>query len=102
MMTKILLAASAACLLAMPASAYTVKANIDCPDVLKEDANPTFSAQNHWWVLGYITARNFEADADVGKGVDNDTIYQMLIEYCTNNPNDDIDDASIFIYESLK
>lgn len=102
MMTKILLAASAACLLAAPAAAYTVKANIECPDVLKEDSNPTFSAQNHWWVLGYITARNYVDDAEAGKGVDNDVIYQMLIDYCTNNPNDDIDDASIYIYESLK
>jgi len=101
-MRALLLSVTAAGLLAAPAQAYTVKANVECTAVLKEDANATYRMANQWWVLGYLTARNYEADLDAGKGIDDEVIYQMLLEYCGANPGNDIDDASQAIFEALR
>jgi hypothetical protein len=89
-------------LTAPSASAYLVKGNVDCPDVLKEDANATYRLQNNWWVLGYVSALNYANDTSRGQGVDSDAIYGMLLEYCAGHPADDIDDASQHIYNTLR
>ena len=89
-------------LLPSSASAYLVKANAKCPDVLKEDANATFRAQNHWWVLGYISALNFANNTRVGEGVDNDRVYSMMLDFCSQHPEGDLDDAGQYLYNALK
>lgn len=94
--------------MAAPAVAYTVKGSVECPDVLKEDSNEAYSLANRWWVLGYITGRNYQTElqtgdaTQTGAGVDEDQIYAYVIEFCKNNPDKDMDDASIDLYESLK
>ena len=87
--------------LPMTAKAYTVKGSVECPDIVREDANEDFRPSNQWWVLGYITARNYEEDADVGLDIDNDKIYAMGLDFCRRNSASDWDDAAIQIYDSM-
>jgi hypothetical protein len=83
------------------AHAYWIKGSVDCPDVVVEDANKSFQLANKFWLLGYITARNYDEDADVAKEVEDDVIYGMMLAYCKNNPSSDMDDAAIRVYEIL-
>lgn len=68
--------------IASPAAAYTVKGSVECPDVIREDANEDFRKMNMWWVLGYISGRNYESDASVGKGLDSEDLYGHVLTYC--------------------
>ena len=88
--------------MAQPAAAYTVKGSVECPDVVREDANENHRKMNMWWVLGYISARNYERDASVGKGEDAEHLYGHVLSYCRNHPGNDLDDASIALYDLLK
>jgi hypothetical protein len=92
----------AAALMPSPAAAYLVKANVQCPDVLKEDANPTFRLQNNWWVLGYISALNFANDTQSGEGVSSEDVYYMLLDFCEQHPEADIDEAGQYLYNILR
>lgn len=83
------------------AHAYTVKGSVECPGVIKEDANESFRLANQFWLLGYITARNYNDDEEVGSGVDDDVIYGMMLAYCKKNSSSDIDDAAVRIYKIL-
>lgn len=95
-------AAVLATLIAGQANAYTVKGSVECPDIMREDSNSEFRLANKWWILGYITARNYVNDDSVGSGVDNDVIYDIALEYCRRNRNKDWDDAAIYTYDRLK
>ena len=88
--------------IASPAAAYTVKGSVECPDVIREDANEDFRKMNMWWVLGYISGRNYESDASVGKGLDSEDLYGHVLTYCRNNLASDMDDAAIDLYDLLK
>ncbi|MBT3930312.1 MAG: hypothetical protein HOK98_00445 [Rhodospirillaceae bacterium] len=83
------------------AHAYTVLGNVECPDVVKEDGNESFRLANQFWVLGYISARNYEDDTQVGSGVEDEVIYGMMLAYCKKNPSSDMDDAAIRVYKIL-
>ncbi len=65
--------------LALPstAGAYTIKGSVECPDIVREDSNENYRLANEWWLLGYITARNYEDDADVGLNIEDDKIYEL-------------------------
>ena len=82
-----------------PAAAYTVKGSVKCPEVVTEDANESYRLANKFWVLGYISARNFVNDSDVAKDVDDDVLYNEVLVFCRNNPTKDMDDAAIELYE---
>lgn len=86
---------------AAPAAAYTVKSSVECPDIVREDENENYRAMNRWWLMGYFTGRNFADDAEVGKAIEDENIYQMALDYCRNNPQNDWDDAAIHIYDRL-
>ena len=88
--------------MASPAAAYTVKGSVECPDVVREDANGQHRMMNMWWVLGYFSGRNYELAADVGEGVDSDVLYAHVLTYCRAHPGNDMDDASIDLYDLLK
>ncbi len=88
--------------IAQPAAAYTVKGSVECPDVIREDANEDFRKMNMWWVLGYISGRNYESDASVGKGLDSEDLYGHVLTYCRNNLASDMDDAAIDLYDLLR
>ncbi len=86
---------------------YTVKGSIECPDVVREDDDTNFRAMNKWWVLGYFSGRNFERDkflddALVGKGIDSDALYGLVLGYCRDHPGNDLDDASHDLYDRLQ
>ena len=112
-MKKLLVAGLVIGLGAFPAMAdYTVKGSVECPDIVKEDANENYREYNKWWLLGYFSARNYAADtannaggtqknSEVGKGIDNDNIYNMALDFCKNNPGNDWDDAAIHVYDLL-
>lgn len=87
---------------AATANAYTVKGSVECPDIMREDRDEHYREYNKWWLLGYITARNYDDDAQVGAGVEDDDIYRMALSYCSKNSADDWDDAAIYIYNRLK
>ena len=86
---------------AAPAAAYTVKSSVECSDVVREDANQSYREMNKWWLMGYFTGRNFAADGEAGKAVEDDDIYQLALEYCRSNPGGDWDDAAIHVYDRL-
>lgn len=101
-MKNIILAGLFAAVAVFPASAeYTVKGSVECPDIVKEDANENYREYNKWWLLGYITARNYSADQTVGKGIENDNLYSMALDFCKSNPGNDWDDAAIHVYDLL-
>lgn len=83
------------------AHAYLVKGNVECQDVVKEDENESYRLANKFWLLGYLTARNFENQAEKGKNIEIDDLYEVALTYCKNNPAMDIDDAGIFLYDRL-
>jgi len=88
--------------IASPAAAYTVKGSVECPDVVKEDATENFRKMNMWWVLGYISGRNYENDTSVSKGIDGEDLYAHVLSYCRTHPGNDMDDASIDLYDALR
>ncbi len=88
--------------MASPAAAYTVKGSVECPDVIREDNNENHRKMNVWWILGYFSGRNYENDASVGKGVDGEDLYAHVLSYCRTHPEDDMDDASIDLYNLVK
>lgn len=89
------------CLFAAPAQAYTVKGGVTCQGVIEEDARAEYRNMNKWWLLGYISARNFENNADVGANVESDALYGLALGYCKSNPAQDWDDAAQNLYKSL-
>lgn len=101
-MKPILIAALAIALTPVGAQAYTVIGGIQCPKMIEEDANESYKLANEFWLLGYLSGRNFENDIDVGKGFDSSTIYVMALDFCRNNPSKDIDDAAIRVYDILR
>lgn len=105
---KNLLLASAILALGMGAAQadYTVKGSVECPDILKEDGNENYREFNKWWLLGYVTARNYTADqsggnGEVAKGIEPDSLYQMALSYCQANAGSDWDDAAMHVYDLL-
>ena len=88
--------------LASPAAAYTVKGSVECPDVVREDANEDHRNMNMWWMLGYFSGRNYELDATTGKGLDAEDLYGHVLSYCRNHLGNDMDDAAIELYNLLK
>jgi hypothetical protein len=88
--------------IAHSAAAYTVKGHIECPDVVREHANENFRSMNMWWLLGYVTARNYIDAVEVGAGIDDEVIYEIGHQFCLENPASDWDDAGIHVYEQLK
>ncbi len=92
---------------ALPASAeYTVKGSVECPDIVKEDANENYREYNKWWLLGYLTARNYAADligpdANVAKGIESDELYARALAFCRENPDSDWDDAAVDLFDRL-
>ena len=88
-------------LAALPAAGYTVKGSVDCADIIREDGDSNFREMNKWWLLGYFTARNYETDAEVGRGLEDENLYQMALDYCRADSSKDWDDAAIQIYDRL-
>ena len=84
-----------------PASAYTVKSSVECTDIVREDANEDYRAMNRWWLMGYFTGRNYAADAEVGREIEDENIYQMALDFCRGNPGNDWDDAAVQVYDRL-
>ena len=84
-----------------PAAAYTVKSAVECPDIVREDSEENFREMNKWWLMGYFTARNYMIDAEVGSDIEDESIYQMALDYCRSNPSSDWDDAAIHVYDLL-
>ena len=76
-------------LMAAPsASAYTVKQMGTCAEWVG-------SPNDRFWVLGFISGVNFAQDADHARGIEAAEIYKFITRYCTQNPQDDLADASI-------
>jgi len=88
--------------MASPAAAYTVKGSVECPDVIREDSNENHRKMNMWWILGYFSGRNYELDAQVGKGIDGDDLYAHVLTYCRSHLGNDMDDASNDLYKLLR
>jgi hypothetical protein len=94
-------AALMALALAGPAATYTVKSSVECTDIVREDSHENYREMNKWWLMGYLTGRNYAVDAEAGKAVEDENIYQMALDYCRSNPDDDWDDAAIHVYDRL-
>jgi hypothetical protein len=83
------------------ANAYTVNGSVECTDIIREDSNEDYRLANMFWILGYITARNYEDDADAGADVANVKIYALRLDCCRRNQGSDWDDAAIQVYVTL-
>lgn len=92
----------------MPAGAdYALRGQVKCTDVVKEHGHQHYRQYNVWWLLGYVSARNFAADKAgenglAGKGVDNAKLYETALKYCRENPDKDWNDAAHHTYGGLK
>lgn len=95
-------AAIASIAAAAPAHAYTIKGAVECPVILEEHKNEDYRAMNRWWLLGYITARNYNDNADVSRGIGEHDIYQVAYDYCARNSSSDWDDAAQHVYNHYR
>lgn len=84
---------------ATPVQAYIVKGAVDCATILEEHKREDYRAMNRWWLLGYITARNYVDDADVTTGVDEHDIYDVAYRFCSKNLDSDWDYAAQHTYD---
>ena len=106
-MKRLLVLAAGVAALCQPALAdYTVKGSVECPAIVEEDANEHYREYNKWWMLGYITGRNFALaqvglDGEGGKDIEVDVIYAEALAFCKANPDSDWDDAALDLYERL-
>ena len=107
-MKKLVLALVLTGIAAVPVQAnYALRGKVSCKDVLREHEHRHYSQYNMWWLLGYITARNFATATEggngmVGKDVKNEAIYDTAYQYCKANPEKDWNDAAQHTYDSLK
>ena len=83
------------------AAGYTVKSSVACRDIIREDSHESYREMNKWWLMGYFTGRNYAINAEAGKAVEDEELYQMALGYCRNNPDGDWDDAAIHIYDQV-
>ena len=84
--------------------AYTAKGSVSCGTVIssyKKNAVLTDGMMTAY-VNGFLTGRNYETNGNVGKGVDNESIFYALLKYCRENPLKDNVDAAEYIYRELK
>ena len=75
--------------------------------VLGGDANDHYREYNKWWLLGYISARNYAiellgTDGVAGKNVENEEIYALALSFCQANQEKNWDDAAIHVYDILE
>jgi hypothetical protein len=85
----------------VPGLAYTVKSSVECPDIVREDSEEAYREMNKWWLMGYLTGRNYAADGEVGSAIEDENIYRMALDYCRDNPSSDWDDAAVHVYDLL-
>ena len=52
--------------------------------------------------LGFITAMNFVLNTDAASGIDEDSIYYDVLNYCRKEPLKDVFDAAFNTYQKLK
>lgn len=83
------------------AAEYTIKGSVACTDVLAEDSDDTYREMNKWWLMGYVTARNFEGQLSIAQDVADEELYQMGIDFCRANRDLDWDDAAQDVYRRL-
>ncbi|RDE10560.1 hypothetical protein [Pelagibacterium lacus] len=93
---------AAATLASGQANAYLVKGNVTCPEIMEEHNNETYRAMNRWWLLGYITGRNYELDLETGLDVGEDALYKTAYQFCADNPDLTWDDAAYFLYDQMQ
>jgi hypothetical protein len=86
--------------LSVQAGAWTVKGVgvRACGEVI----NKLDKASYGQWLLGYISGKNYNEDASVGKGMSGIAIYEAAMKYCRENPLNDWADASEDVYQQLK
>ncbi len=53
------------------------------------------------WLLGYLTRYNYEHETQLGEGFKNQALLDTALQYCTNNPLDDFDQAAANVIEKL-
>lgn len=80
---------------------YTIKGSVSCTDILSEDSDKTFREMNKWWLMGYVTARNFAAQQNIAQDVADEELYQLGLEFCRQNRALDWDDAAQDVYQRL-
>tara|TARA_B100001559_G_C16076839_1_gene428435 strand:+ start:169 stop:480 length:312 start_codon:yes stop_codon:yes gene_type:complete len=84
--------------------AYTVKGSVSCGTIIssyEKDASLTRGMMIAF-VNGYFTGRNYETNADVGKGTDNESRFYALLKYCRENPLKKNYHGAEHIYNKLK
>ena len=87
-----------------PGYGYLVHGAYQCGEILSDDKdnNTTSMYQTKSYIQGYITARNYSANADVGENVKSQSLYYYVIKFCKDNPLKGIHHAAESIYLDLK
>ena len=83
----------------------TIKGGIahDCAQLQKayDNQNDPFLNQYQQAVLGFLSGLNVAFDTDKGIDIDGDTIFQVVINHCKDNPIKFIGAAVDFVYENV-
>ena len=86
--------------------AGTIKGGIahDCASLQRayDNRDQVLLNQYEQAILGFISGMNVAYNTDAGEDVDEDTIVQVAINYCKNNPFSKIVAAADHVYELLK
>lgn len=107
-MMRMSVLAAAIVVVAQPVHAdYLVKGQVKCEDIISEDENETYREFNKWWLLGYISARNYanelagQLNTEVGKEIEDASLYAMALDYCKSNPESFWHDSALHVYDLL-
>ena len=83
----------------------TIKGGIahDCAQLQKayDNQNNHFLNQYQQAVLGFLSGLNVAFDTDKGFDIDEDTLFQVVINHCKDNPIKMIGAAVDFVYENV-
>ncbi len=84
------------------ANAYWGKGVVSCGNLISNKNAEVVQRQIKNWALGYITGRNYETGSNVGKQIDENSIYWSVVKYCEENPLDKTNHAMEIVYIELK
>ena len=76
---------------------------LDCASLQKtyDNNDKVLLNQYRQAVLGYISGLNVAKNTDAGWDVNEDTIMQVAVNYCKNNPLKKVADGAHYAYDQL-
>ena len=72
-----------------------------CDEVVQSQDIDLINLQHRAWVSGWIDGTDLSSDTEVRLKYEEEIIWQSVISYCNNKPEDDLYGATIQVYFDL-